>query len=69
LLRHKIATLPELKDALGTTGNLTAFRKLKRLDYLSRNTRSNRKEGALFGFFIGELAALHALSLVELSMF
>jgi len=29
LLRHKIATLPELKDALGTTADLTVFRKLK----------------------------------------
>ena len=34
LLRHKIATLPELKQALGATANLTVFRKLKLLDYL-----------------------------------
>src|ERR1039458_1115190 len=42
LLRHKIATLPELKDALGTTANLTVFRKLKRLDYLSSYTHRGR---------------------------
>src|ERR1017187_4886577 len=35
LRRHKIATLPELKNALGTTTDLTVFRKLKLLDYLS----------------------------------
>jgi len=28
LLRHKIATLPELKHALGTEVDLTVFRKL-----------------------------------------
>ena len=33
LLRKKIATLPELKDALGTQVALTVFRKLKPLDY------------------------------------
>lgn len=38
LLRHKIATLPELKQALGTSANLTVFRKLKALDYLSSYT-------------------------------
>lgn len=38
LLRHKIATLPELKQALGTSANLTVFRKLKLLDYLSSYT-------------------------------
>ena len=42
LLRHKIATLPELKDALGTTANLTVFRKLKPLDYLSSYTHRGR---------------------------
>jgi hypothetical protein len=31
LLRHKIATLPELKAALGTDADLTVFRKLKLL--------------------------------------
>lgn len=35
LLRHKIATLPELKGALGTDAGLTVFRKLKGLGYLS----------------------------------
>jgi len=42
LLRHKIATLPELKRALGTTANLTVFRKLKLLDYLSSYTHRGR---------------------------
>ena len=30
-----IATLAQLKDALGTTGTMTVFRKLKALGYLS----------------------------------
>src|SRR5450759_5597785 len=42
LLRHKIATLPELKSALGTSANLTVFRKLKLLDYLSSYTHRGR---------------------------
>src|SRR5215475_14823066 len=42
LLRHKIATLPELKLALGTTADLTVFRKLKTLDYLSSYTHRGR---------------------------
>ncbi len=42
LLRHKIATLPELKSALGTATNLTVFRKLKLLDYLSSYTHRGR---------------------------
>jgi hypothetical protein len=42
LLRHKIATLPELKQALGTTADLTIFRKLKTLDYLSSYTHRGR---------------------------
>src|SRR5215467_12397152 len=42
LLRHKIATLPELKQALGATANLTVFRKLKLLDYLSSYTHRGR---------------------------
>jgi hypothetical protein len=42
LLRHKIATLPQLKDALGTTTDLTVFRKLKLLDYLSSYTHRGR---------------------------
>ena len=42
LRRHKIATLPELKDALGTTANLTVFRKLKPLDYLCSYTHRGR---------------------------
>ena len=35
LLRHKIATLEELKQALGTPVDVTVFRKLKPLDYLT----------------------------------
>ena len=42
LLRHKIATLPELKEALGATADLTVFRKLKTLDYLSSYTHRGR---------------------------
>jgi hypothetical protein len=42
LLRHKIATLPELKSALGTATDLTVFRKLKPLDYLSSYTHRGR---------------------------
>jgi hypothetical protein len=42
LLRHKIATLPELKSALGTAADLTVFRKLKLLDYLSSYTHRGR---------------------------
>src|SRR6516164_4243924 len=42
LLRHKIATLPELKEALGATASLTVFRKLKLLDYLSSYTHRGR---------------------------
>jgi hypothetical protein len=42
LLHHKIATLPELKQALGTSANLTVFRKLKLLDYLSSYTHRGR---------------------------
>ena len=42
LLRHKIATLPELKGVLGTTANLTIFRKLKPLDYLTSYTHRGR---------------------------
>jgi hypothetical protein len=53
LLRHKIATLPELKGALGATANLTVFRKLKLLDYLSSYTHRGRyyalRETARFG--------------------
>src|ERR1700694_1946800 len=42
LLRHKIATLPELKTALGAATDLTVFRKLKLLDYLSSYTHRGR---------------------------
>ena len=42
LLRHKIATLPELKLALGNASDLTVFRKLKLFDYLSSYTHRGR---------------------------
>ncbi len=42
LRSHKIATLPELKGALGTSADLTVFRKLKLLDYLSSYSHSGR---------------------------
>jgi len=35
LLRNQIATLDELKQALGTLVDVTVFRKLKPLDYLT----------------------------------
>lgn len=38
LLRRRIASLPDLKRALGTSVDLTVFRKLKQLDYLSSYT-------------------------------
>src|SRR5215831_7824897 len=42
LLRHKIATLPELKQVLGASANLTIFRKLKLIDYLSSYSHRGR---------------------------
>jgi hypothetical protein len=42
LQRHKIADLPALKHALGTSANLTVFRKLKPLGYLSSYTHRGR---------------------------
>jgi hypothetical protein len=42
LLRHKIATLPELQQVLGAPASLTVFRKLKPLDYLSSYTHRGR---------------------------
>lgn len=38
LLRHKVAALPDLKRALGASTELTVFRKLKQLRYLSSYT-------------------------------
>jgi hypothetical protein len=40
LRRSKIATMPELKEALGTDVDVTVFRKLKQLDY--RTSYSHR---------------------------
>jgi hypothetical protein len=42
LLKHKIATLAELKATLGTPTDLTVFRKLKSLDYLSSYSHRGR---------------------------
>jgi hypothetical protein len=42
LLRDKIATLPDLKRALGTQVDLTVFRKLKDLDYLTSYSHRGR---------------------------
>jgi hypothetical protein len=42
LLRGKIATLDELKQALGTSVDVTVFRKLKPLDYLTSYSHRGR---------------------------
>ena len=42
LLRNKIATLDELKPALGTAVDVTVFRKLKPLDYLTSYSHRGR---------------------------
>jgi hypothetical protein len=42
LQRHTIADLPALKHALGTSADLTVFRKLKPLGYLSSYTHRGR---------------------------
>jgi hypothetical protein len=42
LLRHKIASLDELKEALGTPVDVTVFRKLKPLDYLTSYSHRGR---------------------------
>jgi hypothetical protein len=42
LLRDKIATLDELKQALGTSVDVTVFRKLKPLDYLTSYSHRGR---------------------------
>ena len=42
LLRNKIATLDELKQALGTAIDVTVFRKLKSLDYLTSYSHRGR---------------------------
>jgi hypothetical protein len=42
LLRNKIATLPELKEALGTQVALTVFRKLKPMHYLTSYSHRGR---------------------------
>lgn len=42
LRRNKIATLDELQPALGTPGDVTVFRKLKPLDYLTSYSHRGR---------------------------
>ena len=42
LLRERIATLPDLKRALGTDADLTVFRKLKELNYLTSYSHRGR---------------------------
>jgi hypothetical protein len=42
LRREKIATLPELKQVLGTTVDTTVFRKLKELSYRSSYSHRGR---------------------------
>lgn len=42
LLRNKIATLDELRHALGTSVDITVFRKLKPLDYLTSYSHRGR---------------------------
>ena len=42
LLREKIATLPDLKRALGTDVNLTVIRRLKQLGYLTSYSHGGR---------------------------
>jgi hypothetical protein len=53
LLHDKIATLPDLKRALGTDVDLTVFRKLKELNYLTSYSHRGRfytlREIARFG--------------------
>jgi hypothetical protein len=53
LLHDKIATLPDLKRVLGTDVDLTVFRKLKELDYLTSYSHRGRfytlREIARFG--------------------
>jgi hypothetical protein len=53
LLQDRIATLPDLKRALGTDVDLTVFRKLKELDYLTSYSHGGRyyalREIARFG--------------------
>ena len=40
--RYKIATMPQMKVALGTTADMTVFRKLRELDYRSSYSHSGK---------------------------
>lgn len=42
LLRNQIADLPQLKDALGTTVEVTVFRKLRQVDHLTSYSHRGR---------------------------
>ena len=42
LRRRTIATMPQLKKALGTSSDATVFRKLRGLSYLTSYTHSGR---------------------------
>ena len=42
LLKTKIATLEEIKAALGTTSTMTVFRKLKKLSYVTSYSHSGK---------------------------
>jgi len=58
LLRHqKIATMPELKKTLGTSVDLTVFRKLRELSYLSSYSHRGRF------YTLAEIAQFDALGL------
>ena len=58
LLGGKIATLDELKQALGTSVDVTVFRKLKLLDYLTSYSHRGRY------YTLREIARLDADGLV-----
>ena len=49
LRKRKVATIVQLKQALGTDVDMTVFRKLKQMDYLFEfpNTRAETFFGAL----------------------
>jgi hypothetical protein len=47
LLRNQVATLDQLKQALGTPVDVTVFRKLQPLDYLTSYSRCRSQAKAL----------------------
>ncbi len=52
LLRDKVATLPVLKPAFGTDDDLPAFRKVKRLDYLTSYSHGGRSAFGVRLFYV-----------------